>query len=164
MSKIQSESKSQHLSKRRHRSRVVLSMSKIQSESKSQRRKDDKARPGSCVIYVKDTIWKQITTHKVLIKQNILLCYLCQRYNLKANHNSFCLFKIKGFVVLSMSKIQSESKSQLPPICIVSAASCVIYVKDTIWKQITTKKLDGSASDLLCYLCQRYNLKANHNW
>ena len=86
-----------------------------------------------------------------------MLCYLCQRYNLKANHIFPLTIEITGTVVLSMSKIQSESKSQQilcsrPETMVVLSmskiqsesksqhddrsidldASCVIYVKDTI--------------------------------
>ena len=42
----------------------------------------------------------------------LLLLILCQRYNLKANHNMIPEDKKQDIVVDSMSKIQSESKSQ----------------------------------------------------
>jgi len=92
----------------------------------------------SCVIYVKDTIWKQITTYSIFNFRSWRLCYLCQRYNLKANHNLVFQIKFSAKVVLSMSKIQSESKSQPLQNTTQKGVSCVIYVKDTIWKQITT--------------------------
>ena len=62
-----------------------------------------------------------------------------------------------------MSKIQSESNSQLQS-CIYRVARVVVYyVKDTIWKQFTTK-VDSAEITLSCgFLCQRYNLKAIHN-
>ena len=163
-------------------------MSKIQSESKSQQFRVCGDTVIGCGIYVKDTIWKQITTIKCDIVTIPKLWYLCQRYNLKANHNKGCwivdyrrvvvsMSKIQSesksqlgcrqcwgvFVVVSMSKIQSESKSQRQSanslFCnvVVSMSkiqsesksqhireyfnlcnSCGIYVKDTIWKQITT--------------------------
>jgi len=143
--------------------KVVVSMSKIQSESKSQQGITKKDLEEGCGIYVKDTIWKQITTRIFNYKNIIKLWYLCQRYNLKANHNN------KGEalqcigVVVSMSKIQSESKSQ-PIDCFIAVyVCCGIYVKDTIWKQITTDDEDDITRLALWYLCQRYNLKANHN-
>ena len=139
---------------------------------------------------VKDTIWKQITTASSVVheysevfisvskiqfesKSQLQDSYqrkfnwclsVCQRYNLKANHNGLNLYTdfLKGVY------------------------QCV---KDTIWKQITTywkgvwciRKVFISVSKiqfesksqpkknyywfiLWCLsVCQRYNLKANHN-
>ena len=140
--------------------------------------------------YVKDTIWKQITT---LSLRSAFACWLffntskiqfesksqpsfkfsdtnksCfsirQRYNLKANHNRWSRRTSKPCVVFQ-------------------------YVKDTIWKQITTEhskvlkdfglffntskiqfesKSQPNGFDLAefvsCFsIRQRYNLKANHN-
>ena len=139
---------------------------------------------------VKDTIWKQITTLECLkvaqlevfisvskiqfesksqpdspLTPTISRCLsVCQRYNLKANHNA------------------SEP---------VIAAMVGVYqcVKDTIWKQITTGswsshprkvvfisvskiQFESKSQLILIYdyqllgclsVCQRYNLKANHN-
>ena len=166
---------------------------------------------------------------------------MCQRYNLKANHNSNwigCL-SINGVyqcvkdtiwkqittvlwirsrslqVFISVSKIQFESKSQHIAGLIQDGARCLsvcqrynlkanhngvekggstffgVYqcVKDTIWKQITTKTLasnealsvfisvskiqfesksqharPNTSKWMRCLsVCQRYNLKANHN-
>jgi len=143
---------------------VVLSMSKIQSESKSQLLWLTCRYTKCCVIYVKDTIWKQITTEPVPLSSVVRLCYLCQRYNLKANHNRKILLDRHAAVVLSMSKIQSESKSQHEAGFQFQHRGCVIYVKDTIWKQITTAAFRAQYRAELCYLCQRYNLKANHNF
>ena len=41
-----------------------------------------------------------------------MLCSVGQRYNLKAIHNSYYIYIIIRNVVLSRSKIQSESNSQ----------------------------------------------------
>ncbi len=60
------------------------------------------------------------------------LWYLCQRYNLKANHNQYADGGRSDKVVVSMSKIQSESKSQLLKMRTRRMISCGIYVKDTI--------------------------------
>ena len=142
----------------------------------------------SCVSYDKDTIWKQITTGTILTSLRSMLCFLWQRYNLKANHNcclSFQLLNLLCFlwqrynlkanhnlqcqrtkkqrVVFPMTKIQSESKSQHRHRKCFEQRSCVSYDKDTIWKQITTKQARISIADMLCFLWQRYNLKANHN-
>ena len=114
--------------------------------------------------YVKDTIWKQITTDStVAMKVPTLFfntskiqfesksqqnhytqklfqsCFsIRQRYNLKANHNFPAPGSTINFVVFQ-------------------------YVKDTIWKQITTFVL-LLISLIGCFsIRQRYNLKANHN-
>ena len=195
---------------------VFISVSKIQFESKSQQ----------CL----GNGWKVYGCLSV-----------CQRYNLKANHNRnndcdkwalgvyqcvkdtiwkqittlACLIALACWVFISVSKIQFESKSQLVPkpkyfcewclsVCqrynlkanhnnsrIVSVKTSGVYqcVKDTIWKQITTKVWSNNQS-LMVFIsvskiqfesksqhslpikkftvrclsvCQRYNLKANHN-
>ena len=141
--------------------------------------------------YVKDTIWKQITTKPPVYRLPVRLFFntskiqfesksqlgrlhVCsqsrcfsirQRYNLKANHNN------------------SRRRFQC---CIVVFQ----YVKDTIWKQITTgwdwrqgtyelffntskiqfesksqQRADKSYLRTRCFsIRQRYNLKANHNY
>ena len=148
--------------------------------------------PITCGVYqcVKDTIWKQITTSgrggnmqiSVFIsvskiqfesKSQLIVWFtqcsrgclsVCQRYNLKANHNTqsagaksfygvyqcvkdtiwkqittFWMSALFGsWVFISVSKIQFESKSQLIYIGVAVAARCLS-------------------------VCQRYNLKANHN-
>jgi len=43
-----------------------------------------------------------------------MLCSIYQRYNLKAIHNYCFLHLSRNLVVLNISKIQSESNSQLP--------------------------------------------------
>ena len=140
--------------------------------------------------YVKDTIWKQITTligfmfspYKLFFNTSkiqfesksqpsmsivsmIICCFsIRQRYNLKANHNTRRRMCTDQAVVFQ-------------------------YVKDTIWKQITTYTAVGvkryllffntskiqfesksqrwrlpSANGRSCFsIRQRYNLKANHN-
>jgi len=117
---------------------VVESMSKIQSESNSQQARTVSVAPASCGIYVKDTIWKQFTTGSGDNPSRGRLWNLCQRYNLKAIHNQIVEKGSMQFVVESMSKIQSESNSQLRSWTIRSFICCGIYVKDTIWKQFTT--------------------------
>jgi len=87
-----------------------------------------------------------------------------------------------------MSKIQSESNSQLladvgfvglgcdqyvkdtiwkqfttPTNGDTAKAGCDQYVKDTIWKQFTTLVFGCSFFIWLWPICQRYNLKAIHN-
>ena len=138
MSKIQSESNSQHNHPIPWNLRVVFSMSKIQSESNSQQ-----------VLYI--------------CADDDRLCFLCQRYNLKAIHNKFVRLAYRQLVVFSMSKIQSESNSQQGTRLWMQGSCCVFYVKDTIWKQFTTIRLLWFFGDRLCFLCQRYNLKAIHN-
>ena len=119
--------------------RLCLTMSKIHSESKSQLHENIHFAQANCVSlcqryilkanhnivgsicknpttvshYVKDTFWKQITTS---FNSTWFCCKLC----------------------LTMSKIHSESKSQLRTSWIFTPSDCVS-------------------------LCQRYILKANHN-
>ena len=92
---------------------VFISVSKIQFESKSQQGID--------------------TPYKI-----IRCLSVCQRYNLKANHNVFGDGKKHNRVFISVSKIQFESKSQLVENVAENVAGCLS-------------------------VCQRYNLKANHN-
>ena len=165
-------------------------MSKIHSESKSQRGGGNGAQHVNCVSlcqryilkanhnrytvhhstyrtvshYVKDTFWKQITTATLNRFINTNCVSLCQRYILKANHNT---------EVDKQKLLQTVSH----------------YVKDTFWKQITTSAKFSLRRRLLCLtmskihsesksqqlhsgssgnsycvsLCQRYILKANHN-
>ena len=114
--------------------------------------------------YVKDTIWKQITTCWPKLLKNLELFF-------------------------NTSKIQFESKSQLSPLPIWWIPVVFQYVKDTIWKQITTphslyfqfgvlffntskiqfesksQRSQNRTENVLCCFSirQRYNLKANHN-
>ena len=142
---------------------VVTNMSKIQFESNSQ--------PGAmqwncskcCDQYVKDTIWKQFTTWRLLVGHSLLLWPICQRYNLKAIHNSKLIHWGKHPVVTNMSKIQFESNSQPITSRQIAGARCDQYVKDTIWKQFTTPTHKMYSSRRLWPICQRYNLKAIHN-
>ena len=117
-----------------------------------------------CAQYVKDTIWKQFTTHQYKEYRTLLLCSIRQRYNLKAIHNliQFVLFKI--IAVLNTSKIQFESNSQPMNHLYKKQKSCAQYVKDTIWKQFTTDGWSRHFGKLLCSIRQRYNLKAIHNF
>ena len=148
---------------------MFISVSKIQFESKSQQMNfafiSDRRCLSVCQRYnlkanhndfdltkmvcrgvyqcVKDTIWKQITTEWVVtllgevvfisvskiqfesksqpfhcsIKSAYRCLSVCQRYNLKANHN-----------------IMNHARK-----CSIGVYQCV---KDTIWKQITTRSLE----------------------
>ena len=117
---------------------VVVSMSKIQSESNSQHPQKMWYDWSCCGFYVKDTIWKQFTTGLIVVIFLRKLWFLCQRYNLKAIHNTVTLASVEILVVVSMSKIQSESNSQPTVPSIFYWTRCGFYVKDTIWKQFTT--------------------------
>ena len=139
-------------------------MSKIQSESNSQLSPLEHIVKSSCDQYVKDTIWKQFTTGFVDIQLNNLLWPICQRYNLKAIHNPQAVYINLHLVVTNMSKIQSESNSQQLSMGKKGLRGCDQYVKDTIWKQFTTNKSNQTRRKKLWPICQRYNLKAIHNW
>jgi len=138
-------------------------MSKIQSESNSQPLWLFLYNLSSCDQYVKDTIWKQFTTQKFCKYYNFQLWPICQRYNLKAIHNNMPLGMSRVTVVTNMSKIQSESNSQRWPGGYAWRNSCDQYVKDTIWKQFTTRWERNNRRNELWPICQRYNLKAIHN-
>jgi len=139
-------------------------MSKIQSESNSQRWGDWTPSGRSCDQYVKDTIWKQFTTEMKFMFQLPELWPICQRYNLKAIHNLDYSIFLPYFVVTNMSKIQSESNSQQAIGAFAAGEGCDQYVKDTIWKQFTTWLYGISPISALWPICQRYNLKAIHNY
>ena len=139
-------------------------MSKIQSESKSQRIWSNVNKIGCCKPicqrynlkanhntninnvatilavnqYVKDTIWKQITTLMLAVCLFQSCKPICQRYNLKANHNN--------------RRWRGDCRTAVNQ-----------YVKDTIWKQITTHSRSIIIQQGCKPICQRYNLKANHN-
>ena len=169
---------------------MFFNTSKIQFESKSQLLRCWPPRLFVVFQYVKDTIWKQITTISLLVKTSFELffntskiqfesksqlrhvkrnrfnrCFsIRQRYNLKANHN------------------EKQEEQALKEVVFQ-------YVKDTIWKQITTGDvwfyipqrlffntskiqfesksqpigLTGPQGDSCFSIRQRYNLKANHN-
>ena len=141
----------------------MFNTSKIQFESKSQLGATSMQSTNRCVQYVKDTIWKQITTSRNRLLSQLKLCSIRQRYNLKANHNK-CRCRNNFYcVVFNTSKIQFESKSQHHNHSINKHLCCVQYVKDTIWKQITTQLISANDIIKLCSIRQRYNLKANHN-
>ena len=111
-----------------------------------------------------------------------------QRYNLKAIHNKWFYICHFNFAVTNISKIQSESNSQLggakalerQAVTNISKIqsesnsqrwthkkqvniSCDQYFKDTIWKQFTTYLSSPFRRGLLWPIFQRYNLKAIHN-
>ena len=118
--------------------RAVTNISKIQSESNSQRQGVWCDSGRRCDQYFKDTIWKQFTTKEEYIRWGGELWPIFQRYNLKAIHNRswsrpgpgtlwpiFQRYNLKaihnffsssvnsGIAVTNISKIQSESNSQL---------------------------------------------------
>ena len=66
-------------------------------------------------------------------------------------------------VVLSISKIQFKSNSQLFRRHVSLWSRCAQYFKDTIQKQFTTDLLRSEPNFLLCSVFQRYNSKAIHN-
>ena len=117
---------------------VVIGMSKIQSESNSQHGYSINNYNSCCDRYVKDTIWKQFTTALGDVLHYTRLWSVCQRYNLKAIHNPLALRTRSTLVVIGMSKIQSESNSQQHVATFFTIQGCDRYVKDTIWKQFTT--------------------------
>ena len=139
-------------------------MSKIQSESNSQQFKVHPTSFFCCDRYVKDTIWKQFTTGSEQLPVNYRLWSVCQRYNLKAIHNRIRAATSQLQVVIGMSKIQSESNSQRVAHTTEIALGCDRYVKDTIWKQFTTGSGYNHFFHRLWSVCQRYNLKAIHNY
>ena len=117
---------------------VVLDISKIQIESKSQQFLLNCEHSKCCAWYFKDTNRKQITTDRAFIINTFVLCLIFQRYKSKANHNIFQLFNICWLVVLDISKIQIESKSQQVTLPQYANGRCAWYFKDTNRKQITT--------------------------
>ena len=190
-SKIQFESKSQPPSLHPHLKNCCFSIRQRYNLKANHNYRKKVLDFGLVVFqYVKDTIWKQITTKNVLRVTKIMLffntskiqfesksqpwmlglgqyssCFsIRQRYNLKANHNAPAAITACGQVVFQ-------------------------YVKDTIWKQITTIDNGVVSFTLLffntskiqfesksqpdayvkmrkrgCFsIRQRYNLKANHN-
>ena len=117
-----------------------------------------------CHQYLKDTIWKQFTT--LAPKQAIipLVSPIPQRYNLKAIHNRTKRMKWDYCGVTNTSKIQSESNSQHTFTFITNVSRCHQYLKDTIWKQFTTRWMTWCYPTGVSPIPQRYNLKAIHNW
>jgi len=166
----------------------VTNTSKIQSESNSQRTMNLTSESIRCHQYLKDTIWKQFTTSQPEQSQSYGVSPIPQRYNLKAIHNcpGPCLNTLTG--VTNTSKIQSESNSQRLKYSCPLANRCHQYLKDTIWKQFTTRRrilrlrnwchqylkdtiwkqftTVRTLSTILPWVSpipQRYNLKAIHN-
>ena len=80
----------------------------------------------------------------------VVMFSICQRYALKANHNSTPVWYLARLDVFNMSKIRFESKSQLMWRLVTRDPRCFQYVKDTLWKQITTNCLQ-SAVWLWCF-------------
>ena len=117
---------------------VVLNISKIQTESNSQLTINHCPNGIGCAQYIKDTNWKQFTTAAWEGNNEIMLCSIYQRYKLKAIHNFQGTVSGSSAVVLNISKIQTESNSQLPPVVAWTVLSCAQYIKDTNWKQFTT--------------------------
>ncbi len=137
----------------------------------------------------KNTIWKQITTKVTNLSIVILCMQSIKEHNLKANHNSLRDTPRILHLYAIYQRTQSESKSQrvcgiLPPVLSVCNLS-----KNTIWKQITTKRVIEHLGYSLYAIYQRtqsesksqqtedalwlkaicmqsikeHNLKANHN-
>ena len=163
ISKIQSESNSQLLKSWFERSKAVTNISKIQSESNSQPLCRAGYPLGRCDQYFKDTIWKQFTTLCHCYKIQLGLWPIFQRYNLKAIHNKLDSIHSQRGAVTNISKIQSESNSQLAKTYRLCNRRCDQYFKDTIWKQFTTIRVEKRSAYVLWPIFQRYNLKAIHN-
>ena len=115
---------------------------------------------------------------------------LCQRYILKANHNLWLSHTNLQVLSWTMSKIHFESKSQRLSLRPRLKGIELNYVKDTFWKQITTEivvfinnmalswtmskihfesksqqhRPKPNKASYWVELCQRYILKANHNF
>ena len=165
VSKIQFESKSQHIRKMLQIMVRCLSVCQRYNLKANHNSTATSSRFKSGVYQcVKDTIWKQITTRRnagtfnervfisvskiqfesksqrgVARQHELTWCLsVCQRYNLKANHNCSFVRLYVLLVFISVSKIQFESKSQL-------------------------YSLSNWISSRCLSVCQRYNLKANHN-
>ena len=117
----------------------------------------------NCWWYFKDTNWKQITTCAIDARNIGKLLMIFQRYKLKANHNYLLILVCQYHTVDDISKIQTESKSQLIVLIAQIANNCWWYFKDTNWKQITTLEHRFFHLLWLLMIFQRYKLKANHN-
>ena len=142
---------------------AVFNISKIQSESNSQRNLKTLGQMFGCFQHFKDTIWKQFTTPNVSVMLISLLFSTFQRYNLKAIHNYPQRDIPTNHAVFNISKIQSESNSQPAANANPHGPGCFQHFKDTIWKQFTTAKSLLKSYDGLFSTFQRYNLKAIHN-
>ena len=142
---------------------AVISSSKIQFESNSQRLIKYYSFYFRCYQFLKDTIWKQFTTYKIVQKRTCVLLSVPQRYNLKAIHNKSKSCQPSPAAVISSSKIQFESNSQQGNDTTYLRLSCYQFLKDTIWKQFTTNGRKRQPNEQLLSVPQRYNLKAIHN-
>jgi len=163
ISKIQTESNSQHTGGSLFFLLVVLNISKIQTESNSQHACSHTFILSCCAQYFKDTNWKQFTTVGDILPGAWRLCSIFQRYKLKAIHNVKLRTNFLKMVVLNISKIQTESNSQRSYIIGDPIGGCAQYFKDTNWKQFTTAALPIIFNLPLCSIFQRYKLKAIHN-
>ncbi len=139
-------------------------ITKIQSESKSQHNVCYLVFIWVVSNHYEDTIWKQITT-SLRRDFSVLSCeQSLRRYNLKANHNVSLRPALQFMLWAIITKIQSESKSQHRSTHLHKSESCeqslrrynlkanhnaVMHIftppivvsnhyEDTIWKQITT--------------------------
>ena len=119
----------------------VSNMSKIRFESNSQQRPRWRKGRHWCFQYVKDTLWKQFTTNYHKFMQIAKMFPICQRYALKAIHNALAARSCRWIDVSNMSKIRFESNSQQVVRVEDGERRCFQYVKDTLWKQFTTKKI-----------------------
>ena len=92
-----------------------------------------------------------------------MLCSVNQRYNLKAIHNRrWYRARMQG-VVLSKSKIQSKSNSQLRRCSGLSEERLCSVNQRYNLKAIHNGLGSGQYPSWLCSVNQRYNLKAIHN-
>ena len=142
---------------------AVFNISKIQNESNSQLFDNLILQDYRCVQYIKDTKWKQFTTHKHTYILHQELCSIYQRYKMKAIHNRSLSNNWNDLAVFNISKIQNESNSQPLVYKILFYLSCVQYIKDTKWKQFTTTDILWCFKWVLCSIYQRYKMKAIHN-
>ena len=142
-SKIQFESKSQHFA-----SHSVTLSGCFSIRQRYNLKANHNYSSGSCAFrivvfqYVKDTIWKQITTGRRRSLSFYLLFFNTSKIQFESKsqhaggvtHNSWCCFSIRQRYNLKANHNYSES---------ITARQFVVfqYVKDTIWKQITTAML-----------------------
>ncbi len=118
---------------------AVFIMSKIQIESNSQQTSRFPNKLNGCIYHVKDTNRKQFTTANIMRLKIAKLYLSCQRYKSKAIHNISATQYNNCFAVFIMSKIQIESNSQHPCLCLYFYFRCIYHVKDTNRKQFTTE-------------------------
>ena len=145
--------------------KVFTSISKIQSESKSQhasvttmlmrkclpvfQRYNLKANHNSkwicCAVYCsvyqyfKDTIWKQITTYFLKCFASPWVFTSISKIQSESKSQLFCSFhflKVECLPVFQRYNLKANHNARLFPL--LRLASVYQYFKDTIWKQITT--------------------------